>query len=91
VSRSLLLLGFAAAILLAPATARAGPPALVAAYAFEETSGSSAADSSGTGNAGAISGAVSSAAGKFGRALSFDGVNDVVSVADSNSLDLTTA
>jgi hypothetical protein len=86
----LLLLGFTAAILLAPAVAPAGPPGLVAAYAFEETSGSSAADSSGTGNTGAISGAVSSAAGKFGRALSFDGVNDIVSVADSNSLDLTT-
>jgi hypothetical protein len=90
VSRSLLLLAFAAAILFAPAAAPAGPPGLVAAYAFEETSGSSAADSSGTGNTGAISGAVSSAAGKFGRALSFDGVNDIVSVADSNSLDLTT-
>jgi len=90
VGLSLLLLGFAAAILLAPTAAPAGAPGLVGAYGFDETGGSSATDSSGSGNTGAISGAVSSAAGKFGRALSFDGVNDVVSVADSNTLDLTT-
>jgi fibronectin type 3 domain-containing protein len=90
VGLSLLLVGFAAAILLAPAAAPAGAPGLVAAYGFDETGGSTAADSSGTGNTGSISGAVSSASGKFGRALSFDGVNDIVSVADSNSLDLTT-
>ena len=33
---------------------------------------------------------VLTAAGKIGRAIDFDGVNDYVSVADANSLDLTT-
>jgi hypothetical protein len=46
-------------------------------------------DSSGRGNAGTVSGAVWSAAGRFGSALSFDGVNDWVTVADSSSLDLS--
>jgi hypothetical protein len=66
------------------------PSGLVAAYGFDEASGLSVTDSSGTGNAGTISGATRSASGKYGGALSFDGLNDLVSVADSNSLDLTT-
>ena len=36
-----------------------------------------------------VSGAVWSASGRFGSALSFDGVNDWVTVADSASLDLS--
>ena len=70
-----------------------GPPlglGLVAAYGFDAGSGSSAADSSGKGNVGSISGAVWSGAGRFGSALSFDGVNDWVTVPDASSLDLTT-
>ena len=51
---------------------------LVGAYGFEETSGTTAVDSSGSGNPGTINGPVSTTAGKFGRALSFDGVNDLV-------------
>jgi hypothetical protein len=35
-----------------------------------------------------VSGAAFGAAGKFGRALSFDGVNDLVTVPDSTALDL---
>jgi RHS repeat-associated protein len=67
-----------------------GPGAgLVAAYGFEEGSGTAVADRSGNGNNGAISGATWSTAGKFGKALSFDGVNDTVTVPDANSLDLT--
>jgi N,N-dimethylformamidase beta subunit-like, C-terminal/Concanavalin A-like lectin/glucanases superfamily/Bacterial Ig-like domain/Bacterial Ig domain/Calx-beta domain len=69
-------------------TASSGP---VAAFGFNETSGTTASDNSGTGNAGTVSGAAWTAGGKFGGALSFDGVNDWVTVADSNSLDLTTA
>ncbi len=71
----------------------AGPPlglGLVAAYGFDAGSGSSAADSSGKGNVGSISGAVWSGAGRFGSALSFDGVNDWVTVPDASTLDLTT-
>ena len=45
-------------------------------------------DGSGAGNAGTISGATRVADGRFGRALSFDGTNDLVTVADSSSLDL---
>ena len=62
---------------------------LIAAYSFNEGSGLSAADQSGSGNDGTLSGASWMAAGKFGGALSFDGVDDWVTVADSASLDLT--
>jgi hypothetical protein len=66
-------------------------PGLVAAYGFEETSGPAVTDSSGQNNAGTIiNDAARTAAGKIGRAIDFDGVNDYVSVADANSLDLTT-
>ena len=64
--------------------------ALVAAYGFEEPTGGLATDSSGVGNTGTLSGATRSSDGRFGRALSFDGVNDWVTVADSSSLDLVT-
>ena len=67
----------------------AAPVGLVAAYGFDAGSGSGAADSSGRGNAGTVSGAVWSGAGRFGSALSFDGVNDWVTVPDSNALDLS--
>lgn len=69
----------------------AAPTGLVAAYAFDETAGSIASDASGLGNAGIVSGATWSALGRFGRALSFDGSNDWVTVADAPSLDLTSA
>ena len=73
------------------ATVSSAPPptGLVAAYGFEEGSGTNAADLSGTGNGGTISGATRTTAGRFGSALTFDGVNDWVTVADANSLDLT--
>ncbi len=48
------------------------------------------ADKSGNGNTGTLSNATWSTTGKFGNALSFNGTNASVSVADSNSLDLTT-
>jgi hypothetical protein len=69
-----------------------GPPAtgLVAAYSFNTISGSSVADVSGNNNGGTVSGPVATVAGKYGGALTFDGLNDWVTVADSNSLDLTT-
>ena len=63
---------------------------LVAAYAFDAGSGTKAVDSSGRGNVGAISGATW-VRGRYGDALSFDGVNAVVRVPPSASLDLTRA
>ena len=60
---------------------------LVAAYGFEETSGTSATDTS-NGFNGTISGATRVPDGRFGRALSFDGSNDWVTIADRAELDL---
>ena len=65
------------------------PAGLVAAFGFEEGTGTSVADSSGRGNNGTVSGAAW-VQGRFGSALSFDGVNDMVTVLDSASLDLST-
>ena len=63
---------------------------LVAAYGFEETSGNTAADASGLGNGGTISGATH-VTGKFGNGLAFNGTSALVSIADSASLDVTSA
>jgi glucose/arabinose dehydrogenase/PKD repeat protein len=63
---------------------------LMAAYGFNEGSGTTAADLTANNNAGAVSGAAW-VDGKVGKGLSFDGVNDIVTVTDSSSLDLTTA
>src|SRR4029078_9428034 len=62
---------------------------LVAAYGSDKTAGSIVGDSSGNSNAGSISGAARIVAGKYGGALSFNGSSNLVSVPDSNSLDLT--
>ena len=66
------------------------PPSLVLAFHFDEPSGSAVLDSSGQNNNGVISGATRTTAGRYGAALLFDGVNDWVTVADANTLDLTT-
>ena len=71
--------------------ASATSSAPVAAYGFNEGSGTSAADASGNGNVGAISGASWTNDGRFGKALSFDGVNDWVTVASSSFLNFTTS
>jgi hypothetical protein len=68
------------------------PPAAngpVASYSFDAGSGTTLADRSGRGHDGVISGATWSASGHTGGALSFDGVNDWVTVADHADLDLT--
>jgi glucose/arabinose dehydrogenase len=71
----------------APARAATG---LVAAYGFDQGSGTVVTDSSGTGNNGSTSGTTWNAAGKFGSALSFNGTNAAVTIPDSNTLDLST-
>ena len=45
----------------------------------------------GNGNAGTLAGPTLDRRGRFGGAITFDGVNDLVTVPDANSLDLTTA
>ena len=62
---------------------------LVAAYAFDEGSGTTAADVSGKGNIGTISNATWTSGGKYGSALSFNGTSAYVSVPDAASLDLS--
>jgi hypothetical protein len=64
---------------------------LVAAFAFDENQGAVAADSTANANHGTISGATWTPFGRFGSALAFDGSNDIVTINDSNSLDLTNA
>lgn len=67
------------------------PSGLVLALSFNAGSGTTAADSSGANNSGTLNGPTWTNSGKYGKALLFDGVNDIVHVADSASLDLTTA
>ncbi|MFL5877789.1 MAG: LamG domain-containing protein, partial [Solirubrobacteraceae bacterium] len=62
---------------------------LVAAYGFNEGSGGTVADASGSGNGGTLSG-TTWATGKYGGALSFNGSNSWVTIPDANSLDLNT-
>src|SRR6185369_7209285 len=66
-------------------------PGLVAAYGFEEGSGTTIGDVSGQNNNGVASGTTWSTAGKFGNALVFNGTNAVVTVPDAPSLQLTAA
>jgi fibronectin type 3 domain-containing protein len=62
---------------------------LVAAYAFDEGSGTTVSDASGNGNTGTISGATWSTGGKYGSALSFNGSSSRVTIPNSSSLQLS--
>ena len=63
---------------------------LVLALAFNENTGSTAIDQSGNNNNGTlVNGATWNATGRFGAAASFDGSNDMITIPDANSLDLT--
>ena len=63
---------------------------LVAAYSFDEGTGTTVADGSGNGNDGTIDGATWTSAGQFGNGLMFDGTSALVTINDSASLHLTT-
>jgi hypothetical protein len=71
----------------ADSTSAAG---LMAAYSFDEGTGTTVADASGNSNSGTLSGAAWTTQGRFGNALSFNGSNSSVVVANSASLGLTT-
>ncbi len=73
----------------ASATTPAAPSGLVAAFGFDEGSGATVADASGNGNTGAVANATWVAAGKFGKALQFNGSSSVVTVPDAASLRLS--
>ncbi len=66
----------------------AAPSGLVAAYGFDEGSGTTTADRSGNANTGTVSNTTwaGASAGKFGNALSFNGTNAWVTVNSSSSL-----
>jgi hypothetical protein len=68
-------------------TPRRGP---VAAWSFDEGEGTTAEDLTGDGHTATIEGA-EWARGKYGDALQFDGVDDVVKVPNSPEFDLTEA
>jgi hypothetical protein len=65
-------------------------PGLVAAYGFNERIGVLTFDASGQANTGTLSGATWTANGRFGSALSFNGTDAWLTIADAPSLDLTT-
>ena len=69
----------------------AAVPNLAAAYGFDAGSGTTLRDDSGNANSGTISGPTWTASGKHGAALTFDGVNDWVSVPASASLNCSSA
>ena len=57
------------------------PPGLVAAYAFDEATGSTVSDASGNGNTGTISGATWTS-GRYSYGLAFNGSSARVNVQD---------
>src|SRR5215510_13655173 len=76
-------------VVLGPASAGAQPAGLVAAYAFNETSGTTALDASGNGNNGVLTNGPLWGTGKTGNGVRFDGVNDFVNLGNPTSLRLT--
>ena len=68
-------------------TVRVHNTGLVAGYGFEEPSGATALEPA-YGFDGTIAGATRVTGGQFGRALSFDGIDDWVTIADRPEIDL---
>lgn len=62
---------------------------LIAAYSFDEGTGSTVTDLSGNGNTGTILGASWTTTAKYGKALSFNGSNSYVDIGNSASLQMT--
>ena len=74
---------------IASATTSAVVSGLVAAYPFDEGSGTATTDLSGNGADGTISGATWTTAGKYGDALSFNGASSYVDLGNPTALQTT--
>jgi hypothetical protein len=66
-----------------------GQPGIVAAYGFEEGTGTTVTDATGNGHTGSIANTDWSPTGRFSKALSFNATNSRVNIPDDNGLDLT--
>ena len=64
---------------------------LVGAYGFEEGTGGSVTDVSGYNNTGTINGATWTTQGRYGQALNFNGIDGLVVINSSASLNLSSA
>src|SRR5262249_55893677 len=73
----------------ANAASSVAPSGLVAYWKFDEGSGTTVSDSSGNSNTGTLVNGPLWTAGRVGNALYFDGIDDNITVPDSNSLDLS--
>lgn len=62
---------------------------LAAAYSFDEGVGATASDSSGQGNTATLVNGVAWVAGQHGKAASFDGVNDYITIPNSTSTNIS--
>ncbi len=70
--------------------ATAATPGLVAAYGFDEGSGTTVTDQSGSGHTGTVANTTWAATGKYGKALQFNGSSALVTIPDAAALHLTT-
>ena len=84
-----LLIGAICLTCFGPQRAYAQATGLVAAYSFDEGAGTTVTDRSGNGNTGRIVGALWTTVGKYGKALSFNGVGSYVDLGNPASLQLT--
>ena len=65
------------------------PSGLVGAWGFNEGSGTATGDTSGNANTGTLINGTSWATGRYGNGLSFNGVNNYLSIPDSSSLNIS--
>ena len=64
-------------------------PTPVAAYSFDEGAGGALADVTGNGHHGVLHGPAWTTGGRFGGGLTFDGIDDLVEIADAAALRLS--
>ncbi len=69
--------------------ANAQTAGLVAGWSFDEASGTLATDSSGNNNTATLVNGVARGTGKYGGGLTFDGVNDYLTIPNSASLNIS--